>query len=316
MLPIARGLALFLGAFTLLNLAGADANLWWIDLAPLPPSAARIVLAVLALALLAFALLPPMSGIRRAVTITLTAVALLAAVANAVRFYVLLHRGEFSSAVPLPLSLLVAAALALLIAAQGRARNATDGAAHRPIIAVAFLGAAILFPLAQISLFGATDYRRRADVIVVFGARAFADGTASVALRDRVHTGCELYRAGLAPKLFFSGGPGEGKVDEPESMRRLARKLGVPDAAIVCDPRGENTEATVRNTIALRPRRVLAVSHFYHLPRIKMTFQRYGFDEVYTVPSEDAAPEAMAYNLAREEAAFWAYYLRGLRGRA
>ena len=40
---------------------------------------------------------------------------------------------------------------------------------------------------------------------------------------------------------------------------------------ILRDARGINTEATVRNTLALRPRRVLAVSHFYHLPRIKMS---------------------------------------------
>lgn len=314
MTSIARGLALFLGAFTLLNLVGADANLWWIDVAPLPAFAVPLFLASLALAMLAFAFVPAMGRVRRAITTTLTAVALLAAIANAVRFYVLLHRGEFATALPLPLSLLVAAALALLLGAQTRASADAPSAADRALITVAFAGAALLFPLAQIALFGATDYRRHADVIVVFGARAYADGTASIALRDRVRTGCELYRAGLAPMLFFSGGPGEGRVDEPESMRRLARKLGVPDAAIIRDPHGENTEATVRDTLALRPRRVLAVSHFYHLPRIKMTFQRYGFEEVYTVPSENAAPETMPYNLVREEAAFWAYYFRRLRG--
>jgi uncharacterized SAM-binding protein YcdF (DUF218 family) len=168
--------------------------------------------------------------------------------------------------------------------------------------------------LAQISLFGLTDYRRPADLIVVFGARANADGTASDALADRVRTGCALYRAGLAPRLFFSGGPGAGSVDEPEAMQRLARTLGVPDQAIVLDPQGINTESTVRNTMSLvpKPPRILAVSHFYHLPRIKMTFQRYGA-EVWTVPSDNSVPWQMPFNIVREDVAFWAYYLRRLR---
>jgi uncharacterized SAM-binding protein YcdF (DUF218 family) len=72
-----------------------------------------------------------------------------------------------------------------------------------------------------------------------------------------------------------------------------------------------NTESTARNTAALlqSPARILAVSHFYHLPRIKMTYQRYG-REVYTVPCIDSVPLSMPFNVAREVAAFWRYYLR------
>ena len=65
----------------------------------------------------------------------------------------------------------------------------------------------------------------------------------------------------------------------------------------------------MRNTVEMNRGRILAVSHFYHLPRIKMTFQRYGRD-VYTVPSETTMYALMPYQLAREDAAFWAYYLR------
>jgi vancomycin permeability regulator SanA len=125
-----------------------------------------------------------------------------------------------------------------------------------------------------------------------------------------VRTGVALYRAGLAPRLFFSGGPGEGAIDEPASMARYAEAMGVPQSAIVLDPFGINTESTVRNTVAAESnRRILAVSHFYHLPRIKMTYQRYGVN-VYTVPSETTVYRGMVYNLVREDVAFWAYYLR------
>jgi hypothetical protein len=57
-------------------------------------------------------------------------------------------------------------------------------------------------------------------------------------------------------------------------------------------------------------RRVLAVSHFYHLPRIKLSYQRAGF-EVYTVPARQKyLLSQMPYNMAREVAAFWAYYVK------
>ena len=306
MLPsVSRGLAIFLGAFTLLNVAGdigfrgSDANIWWIDFAPLPNWSRRLVLVLLAFVLLA--------GLRHIEAKALIALALLFAAANAIRYSVLISRGTIHSSVPIPLSLLIVAALGIILLPY------RDPPTLRATVAT-IIAAAILFPLAQISLFGATDYRRPADVIVVFGARAYADGRPSDALADRVRTACDLYVAGLAPRLLFSGGPGDGPIDEPETMARYARSLGVPESAITRDPNGINTESTVRNTVAMvgKPR-ILAVSHFYHLPRIKMTFQRYGVN-VFTVPSENTLVRGMPFNLMREDIAFWAYYLRRFSG--
>ena len=209
---------------------------------------------------------------------------------------------------PVPLSLLIVAALGVILLPQ-HGQPTVRGTVATVIVA------AVLFPLAQISLFGATDYRRQADVILVFGAHAYADGTPSDALADRVRTACDLYDAGLAPRLLFSGGPGDGAIDEPETMARYAKSLGVPESAILRDPEGINTEASVRNTVARAgDERILAVSHFYHLPRIKMTFQRYGV-KVFTVPSETSVLRRMPINLVREDLAFWAYYLRRFGGK-
>jgi uncharacterized SAM-binding protein YcdF (DUF218 family) len=283
-----RGLALFLGAFTLLNLAGDsrfDVNLWWIDLSPLlPRNVAIVTLAAFAVAIIALAF-----GKRNAITTALTIVMLIASIANTIRYYVVLARGEIHSPFPIPLSLLISFALSLML---------ID--ARPPFRLSAFIAAALIFPLAQISLFGFTDYRRPADIIVVFGATGRP-------LYDRLRTACDLYAHGFAPKLLFSGGPGE-----PGMMRRYAMKHGVPASAIVEDPAGINTESTVRNTVQMSRGRILAVSHFYHLPRIKMTFQRYGSD-VFTVPSETTMYALMPYQLAREDAAFWTYYLRRFR---
>jgi len=305
---VARGIALFLGGFSLLNLAGdvrfgrANANLWWIDFSPLPGVLRIVLLAAVAAALLAYGFAPR----RRMVTTVLFAIAIAAAIANAIRYYLVLARGGITTSFPVPLSLLVAAALVLILIAQSRTPE------RRPLlIAASFVAASILFPIAQIAFFGATDYRRPADVIVVFGARAYADGTLSSSLADRMRTGCELYRAGLAPRILFSGGPGDGAIHETEAMRRFAIAQGIPAAAITLDPQGINTESTVRNTARSGPR-ILAVSHSYHLPRIKMTYQRYGVD-VYTVPARTSSVTPVAYNVARESIAFWAYYFRRLR---
>jgi uncharacterized SAM-binding protein YcdF (DUF218 family) len=175
---------------------------------------------------------------------------------------------------------------------------------------------AVIFPVAQMICFGLTDYRRPADAIVVFGAGISPDGTPSLALCDRVRTGCLLYKQGLAPVLIFSGGR-EQPIDEPTMMKRLAVEMGVPAKAILLDPDGLNTDATVNNCRRLLPAmgagRILAVSHFYHLPRVKMAFARAGID-VYTVPAEQTRIlRALPYYMAREVAALWAYYFRPMK---
>ena len=134
-----------------------------------------------------------------------------------------------------------------------------------------------------------------------------------MALSDRVRTGVELYHTGCAPRILFSGGPGAGAIDETAAMRTLALQLGVPEHAIERDPVGLNTEATVSNLVrrsgtASQPR-VLVVSNFYHLPRIKLCFRRAGW-EVWTVPANES--QRLYYlerYLAREVAALWWYYL-------
>jgi vancomycin permeability regulator SanA len=164
--------------------------------------------------------------------------------------------------------------------------------------------------------FGKTDYRRPADAAVVLGARVYADGGCSQAVADRVRTACRLYQQGLVPKLILSGGSGDGSIHETEGMRRLAVRLGVPNEDILVDEAGLNTHATVQNTSAMLARmkasRVLVVSHFYHLPRVKLSYQRQGI-EVFTVPAQEGyLLGQLPRNMVREVAALWVYYLRPL----
>jgi vancomycin permeability regulator SanA len=327
---VARALAAFFGGFTLVNLAGSavrrhfDCNLWWIDLRPLPAPVAAAVLLVAAVALLSYAVRVPVPRSRRGRTTAITTATLLAfAVANSVHFYVLLATGHIRSGVPLPLSALIVGALGwVLYRVLVPAEPPTETVRPLPSrlrrglpFAATFAACLVVLPLAQMVLFGETDYRRPADAIVVFGARVYGDGTPSLALSDRVATACRLYHEGWARTLVFSGGPGDGLIDEPQAMRRQALRLGVPDSAIRLDADGVNTERTVHNTASALARgksaRLLAVSHSYHLPRIKMSYQRAGWESVYTVPAEETRTlSRLPFLMGREVVALWVYYIR------
>ncbi len=315
-----RVLAAWLGALTLLNVAAAlrhptfDQTVWLIDLRPLQHGAALAVSGLAAVALLVWSIDPRRRGVRIA-AVAAAAIFAAAALLDVVGFYRAWGRGEIAPSVPVPLSVLTAGAF-VAIAIVARRPSPRLGRPARLLAVAGVSGALVLLvPLMQILFFGTTDYRRPAQAAVVLGARVMPDGEASVVLADRVRTGVELYRQGLVDTLVLSGGlePDTG-YDETVVMRSLAIEEGVPATAIVLDPGGTSTAATVTDTVGLFAERgiaaVLVVSHFYHLPRIKLAYERAGL-EVYTVPAAQSAivPQTPA-NVVREVPALWVYYLR------
>src|SRR5262245_61286520 len=111
----------------------------------------------------------------------------------------------------------------------------------------------------------------------------------------------------------MTGGIDPRGIDETLVMRELAIAQGVPASAIVLDPHGVDTRASVRDTIPILRARglrtVLAVSQPYHLPRIKLAYSRAGLD-VWTVPARITLVPRTAAIVGREIPAFWLYYLR------
>lgn len=317
----ARGIAAFLSLFSLLNLAGElrhprfDATHWWITLDLLPGPLSVILLGASSLAILAWAIRPSANTTRRSVTAALAAALLIHTVRDAMVFYELWGKGSLIAGFPLPLSAALATGLGAVVVAILKPAHARHNASNMTAL-ISLSACLVLFPFAQMICFGKTDYRRPVQAVVVFGARTYADGRPSDALADRVRTGIELYHQNLAALLVFTGGPGDGALHETDVMRQMALDGGVPSEAILLDPQGLNTEASVTNTLSLlRTRgitRIGAVSHFYHLPRIKMAFQRAGV-EVYTTPAREPRPlMGLPRFMAREAAALWVYYLRPL----
>ncbi len=217
------------------------------------------------------------------------------ALVNAGEFYALRAAGLRAAALPFSL-------VTLALLAGAAARHLRDGPpGRRAWKAAGGALAAPLLVLLHLFSFGATDYARPAEAVVVFGAGVTPDGRPSLALADRVSHGIRLHRSGIAPLLVLSGAD-----DEVPVMRRLALEAGVPEGAIVSDPAGVNTYATVAN---LRQKRVVAVSHYYHLARIKLTASRLGV-RCATAPCPMTRRLAREpYYVAREVAAFAAYYL-------
>lgn len=305
------------GAIRSLFGSPVDLNLWFFDLRPLPGTVGQGLVLGAATGMILAAVRPQLVRPARFAVGTLTALLAVAALSDTLGFYRLRSQGAFSGAFPLPLSLLVFIGLCALTGWMLRVRQSRPVWQRGVIPGLITLSLlAVLLPLAQMLCFGRTDYRRPADVAVVLGARAYADGRPSDALADRVRTGCRLYEQGLVPRLLFSGGPGDGAVHETKSMRRMALSLGVPDSAIELDPQGVNTLSTAANTAALAPRRgwsrALVVSHAYHLPRVKLAFQAQRMD-VLTVPAEETyVLTKMPVLVAREVAAWWVYWGRTL----
>jgi len=237
---------------------------------------------------------------------------------NIIEFYKILFSGRIESGFPVPFSMLIASSIVLVFINLSKSPppGVKPGGKFLTLLTLGFC--LVVFPLGQIFCFGKTDYRRKADAIVVFGARVYGSGVMSHALYDRTLTGIRLFHKKFSPILIFSGGPGDGKIHETAAMRKMAIRKKVPPHAIFTDRRGVNTRATVKNTLILfkkrKINRVLAVSHFFHLPRIKMTYQQNGF-EVYTVPAQETyILKRTPFYILREIAALWVYYLRPLAG--
>jgi vancomycin permeability regulator SanA len=320
---VARGIALFIGAFTLVSVFGslrhahADFTIWWVAVPGVGRAIAGALLVLVAAALLGYAVAPRMQAWRRWLTLGLCLVFAVVTAWNGVDFYLTWRAGDVSPGVPLPLSFVICALLVFVAWAAIR----PPAPRRRRLLAAAVLVCVtavcvLLFPVAQVFFFGKTDYRRPADVAVVFGAQVHGNGRASTSLHDRMTTAIQLYNDGLVKHLIVSGGVGDSGFNEAIVMRDMAVDAGVSPEDIAVDSNGVNTTATVVDTVPFFDedgwRRVVAVSQFYHLPRIKLAYQRAGWN-VLTVPAGTSKPiKENPYLVMREIPAFWVYYLRAV----
>jgi uncharacterized SAM-binding protein YcdF (DUF218 family) len=318
-----RAIAFWFGVLSLANVVGSlrnpafDANLWWIDLRSFPTLFGDSLIAMAGVLLLGFAVRPALRGFRLWASLGAIVVLITGALINTETYYRAWSDHAIAPRTALPLSLLVAALLGTIGLAMLHPCAPATRIGRTSVIVAASAFFVVGLPLLQVAFFGTTDYRQPAQAVVVFGAQVEPDGQASIALADRVATATALYREGLAPIVIMSGGTEPSGYDETLVMRDLAEAEGVPANAIILDHGGANTQATVIDTANIFGRRsidrVLVVSQFYHLPRIKLAYAAAGYD-VWTVPARDTPIKQTPLLVAREIPAFWLYYLRASLG--
>ncbi|NML56448.1 YdcF family protein [Chryseobacterium sp. RJ-7-14] len=155
---------------------------------------------------------------------------------------------------------------------------------------------------------GLSDSRKNADLAVILGNKVNEDGTLSKRLEMRLKTGVQLFKTGRVKQILVSGGLGKEGFYEGDKMKEFLIIQGIPDSLIIVDNLGNNTRATVENTLALRKqirfKSVIVVSQYFHVSRTKKLFRDQGFENVSSV-SPDYFEWRDMYALIRE---FPAYY--------
>lgn len=132
----------------------------------------------------------------------------------------------------------------------------------------------------------------QADAILVLGASVYADGTPSDMLAHRLEVACDLYFSGAAPTIIVSGDNESSHYNESDAMAAYCMGLGVPESAIVVDPKGYDTyDSVYRAKNVYNAESLMIVTQAYHLYRSLMIAHLLGIDD-----AEGVAADKGAYN--------------------
>ncbi len=119
------------------------------------------------------------------------------------------------------------------------------------------------------------------DAIIVLGTPAKLDGTPSPEQRERTLEGVRQFKAGIAPRIIFTGAAAHNGFVEAHVMATLAEAEGVPPDAIIEEGRAQNT---IQNIFFSQ--RIMAahgwtsaevVSSPSHLPRAVLILEHFSF---------------------------------------
>jgi uncharacterized SAM-binding protein YcdF (DUF218 family) len=149
------------------------------------------------------------------------------------------------------------------------------------------------------------------DAIVVAGCRVLPDGTPSLALQRRTRHAVALWRAGVAPKIVFTGGVGTYPPSEARAAADHAVSVGLPAGVAILEEQSTSTEENAQFAAALlgSDARIVVVTDTYHVFRAERVFGRV-FAEVRGAGSEPAW-NVRARGALREVFAVLVYGLRG-----
>ncbi|MBE0697184.1 MAG: YdcF family protein [Anaerolineaceae bacterium] len=161
---------------------------------------------------------------------------------------------------------------------------------------------------------GMVEDHASADALVVFGNKVEPSGEPSPSLASRLDRALVLFQEGGVEWVIVSGGFGKEGWDEAEVMADYLAERGVPRQVILIDREGNNTLLTALHSAELAQKynlhSFLLVSHFYHLPRARLAFERLGLAQVSIAHAERFVARDFYYGLLREVIAYPVYYFR------
>lgn len=159
-----------------------------------------------------------------------------------------------------------------------------------------------------ITIDGLINNKKKCDVAVILGSKVNEDGTLSERLEKRLECGLQLYKNGQVKKIIVSGGLGKEGFYEGDKMKAYLVEKGISDSSIIVDNFGNNTLATVDNTIELKKKlnfkSIIVVSQYFHVTRTKMLFKKRGFQNVSS-SSPNYFEIRDIYSITREFAAYY-----------
>jgi hypothetical protein len=311
--PISRGIALFFALVFLLNVLGEmrikyyRPDWWWIPFDFVPAFIEEMAALGVSVLLVAYAFAPPSSwGRIRATRVAIELLSVFVAL-SVLNFYTELIHGRIHSVFPIPFSLLAGAGMWTVWWGVGMPKQSRS-AAQWVIIAITVLFAAMLVPVLQMLCTGLTEYQHKADVAVVFSAPLLPNAQPSPAMKARVDRAVQLFKEGRVVKLYLSGADGVGQLDEAQAMRTLAIAGGVPVEEIFVQAQSDKPEDIVRDVTVYFPKpvKVIAVSEFEQLPRIRMLFsQEEGWQAGVDTAHAGTAVEGTFKAVCSETSGFW-----------
>jgi uncharacterized SAM-binding protein YcdF (DUF218 family) len=146
----------------------------------------------------------------------------------------------------------------------------------------------------------------RVDLIIVHGCPVRPDGLPSTCNERRARAAVEAWRRGYAPRVLFTGGPTANPHAEAVVMAGVARRLGLPEAAILVETESRHTATNL--WVARRLMRTeglataLQVSEAMHLVWAKQLALFLGM-RTWLYPADPLPPYPAAYQrLARFDA--------------
>jgi vancomycin permeability regulator SanA len=152
-----------------------------------------------------------------------------------------------------------------------------------------------------------------ADAALVPGNEIFVDGRLSPGMRARVRAAYGLYSRRLVGVVIVSGGTGASGANEALAMRDYLLELGLPAKDLIVDPEGADAGAAASFTGRYLERNnlesVIAVSQFFHLPRLVMLLKNEGVPRVGSLHADHFEARDV-FSVLREIPACFAHWSR------